>query len=185
MSEVWNRITNFFPGQLLPPHTQRRTLIPYAYLTVTCSGMTEQIPLQFVTRRYFYRFNTGIHFSEKSFADIQHVHVLRGYPGWWKPRSSVFQDYWSKTTLVFRTTEKKIELKRVQIFKFIAHCNIHQASPKNRTQTRAHIPPSFKIIHIYLQQLGCHPVAVVILHVNKTRNWLLLNLSREGYMRSM
>jgi len=26
---------------------------------------------------------------------------------------------------------------------------------------------------------------VVILHVNKTWNWLLLNLSREGYMRSM
>jgi len=34
-------------------------------------------------------------------------------------------------------------------------------------------------------QLGCHPVAVVILHVNKTLNWLLLNLSLEGYMRSM
>ena len=34
-------------------------------------------------------------------------------------------------------------------------------------------------------QLGCHPVAVVILHVNKTWNWLLLNLSPEGYMRSM
>jgi len=28
------------------------------------------------------------------------------------------------------------------------------------------------IIIIYLLQLGCHPVAVVILHVNKTRNWL-------------
>ena len=39
--------------------------------------------------------------------------------------------------------------------------------------------------NIYLLQLGCHPVAVVILHVNKTRNWLLINLSREGYMRSM
>ena len=39
--------------------------------------------------------------------------------------------------------------------------------------------------NIYLLQLGCHPVAVVILHVNKTWNWLLLNLSREGYMRSM
>ena len=26
---------------------------------------------------------------------------------------------------------------------------------------------------------------MVILHVNKTWNWLLLNLSREGYMRSM
>ena len=25
----------------------------------------------------------------------------------------------------------------------------------------------------------------VILHVNKTLNWLLLDLSREGYMRSM
>ena len=39
--------------------------------------------------------------------------------------------------------------------------------------------------NIYLLQLGCYPVAVVILHVNKTWNWLLLNLSREGYMRSM
>ena len=39
--------------------------------------------------------------------------------------------------------------------------------------------------NIYLLHLGCHPVAVVILHVNKTRNWLLLNLSQEGYMRSM
>jgi len=39
--------------------------------------------------------------------------------------------------------------------------------------------------NIYLLQLGCYLVAVVILHVNKTRNWLLLNLSREGYMSSM
>jgi len=38
---------------------------------------------------------------------------------------------------------------------------------------------------MYLLQLGCYPVAVVILHVNKTCNWLLLNLSRQGYMRSM
>ena len=37
----------------------------------------------------------------------------------------------------------------------------------------------------YLLQLGCHQVAVVILHVNKTWNWLLLDLSLEGYMRSM
>ena len=36
--------------------------------------------------------------------------------------------------------------------------------------------------NIYLLQLGCYPVAVVILHVYKTRNWLLLNLSREGYV---
>ena len=39
--------------------------------------------------------------------------------------------------------------------------------------------------YYYLLQLGCHPVAVVILHVYKTGNWLLLNLSLEGYMRSM
>jgi len=31
----------------------------------------------------------------------------------------------------------------------------------------------------------CHPVAVVILHVYIIWNWLLLNLSREGYMRSV
>jgi len=39
--------------------------------------------------------------------------------------------------------------------------------------------------NIYLLQLGCYPVAMVILHVNKTLNWLLLNLSREGYIRNM
>jgi len=39
--------------------------------------------------------------------------------------------------------------------------------------------------NIYLLQLGCYPVAVVILHVNKTLNWLLLILRREGHMRSM
>jgi len=39
--------------------------------------------------------------------------------------------------------------------------------------------------YYYLLQLVCHPVAVVILHVYKTRNWLLVNLSLEGYMRSM
>jgi len=39
--------------------------------------------------------------------------------------------------------------------------------------------------NIYLLQLGCHPVAVVTLRVYKIWNWLLLNLSREGYMRNM
>jgi len=34
--------------------------------------------------------------------------------------------------------------------------------------------------NIYLLQLGCNPVAVVLLHVYKTWNWLLLNLSLEG-----
>ena len=38
--------------------------------------------------------------------------------------------------------------------------------------------------YYYLLQLGCYPVAVVILHVHKTLNRLLLNLSREGYMRT-
>jgi len=40
-------------------------------------------------------------------------------------------------------------------------------------------------IFIYLLQLGCYPVAVIILHVNKIRNWLLLDLSRDGYVRSI
>jgi len=34
--------------------------------------------------------------------------------------------------------------------------------------------------YIYLLQLGCHPVAVVILHVNKTWNWLLLRFKSGG-----
>ena len=34
-------------------------------------------------------------------------------------------------------------------------------------------------------QFVCRPVAVVILHVYKIRNWLLINLSRDGYMRRM
>jgi len=39
--------------------------------------------------------------------------------------------------------------------------------------------------NLYLLQLDCHPVAVVILHVYKIWNWLLISLRREGYMRSM
>ena len=34
-------------------------------------------------------------------------------------------------------------------------------------------------------QLGCHPVAVVIVHVYRIWSWLLVNLSREGYMRGI
>ena len=41
------------------------------------------------------------------------------------------------------------------------------------------------IIIIIINRLGCHPVVVGILHVYKIWNWLLINLSREGYMRSM
>ena len=36
----------------------------------------------------------------------------------------------------------------------------------------------FIYLFIYMQ-LGCHPVAVVILHVNETWNWLLQDLSRD------
>jgi hypothetical protein len=36
-----------------------------------------------------------------------------------------------------------------------------------------------------LLKFGCHPVAVVSLHVYKIWNWWLLNLGWEGYMRSM
>ena len=39
--------------------------------------------------------------------------------------------------------------------------------------------------NIYLLQLGCHPVAVIVSHVYKILNWLLINLSWEGYMKSM
>jgi hypothetical protein len=35
--------------------------------------------------------------------------------------------------------------------------------------------------NIYLLQMGCHPVAVITLHVLT----LITNLLREGYMRSM
>ena len=49
-----------------------------------------------------------------------------------------------------------------------------------------YLPGEFSVNNnIYLLQLGCNPVAVVILHVYKIWNWLLINLSREGYMRSM
>ena len=46
---------------------------------------------------------------------------------------------------------------------------------------------SFNLFYLFicLLQLGCYPVAVVFLHVYKIWNWLLLNLSLEGYMRSM
>jgi len=60
-----------------------------------------------------------------------------------------------------------------------------------------HLPSSLRVIflrtytnlskhnNIYYLLLGCNSVAVVILHVYKLWNWLLINLSREGYMRSM
>ena len=41
------------------------------------------------------------------------------------------------------------------------------------------------IITIIIYCLSCHPVAVVILHVYKILNWLLINLCREGYMKSL
>jgi len=47
-----------------------------------------------------------------------------------------------------------------------------------------HVGDSINNNNIYYLQLGCYPVAMVILHVYKTRNRLLLNLSREGYVRS-
>jgi hypothetical protein len=36
--------------------------------------------------------------------------------------------------------------------------------------------------NIYLLQMGCHPVVVITLHVFPTR---IINLLREGYLRSM
>jgi len=56
---------------------------------------------------------------------------------------------------------------------------------KKRLCVVFHAFTRFNNINIYLLQLGRYPVAVVILHVNKTLNRLLLNLSLEGYMRSM
>ena len=53
------------------------------------------------------------------------------------------------------------------------------------TSTYKHIIIIIIIIIIINLQLVCHPVAVVILHVYRIWNWLLVNLSREGYMRSM
>ena len=94
----------------------------------------------------------------------------------------------------------------------MALCSVHSTSqlPKRSTnRTALHIPTTLQnrsirnekkgrwaaggdvsrctstLSFIYLLQLDCHPVAVVILHVNKTWNWLLLDLSREGYMRSL
>ena len=41
------------------------------------------------------------------------------------------------------------------------------------------------VIIIIIKCKSCQPVAVVILHVHKTWNCLLLDISLEGYMRSM
>ena len=58
------------------------------------------------------------------------------------------------------------------------HCQI---GPKNDKWDGSYIYIYiFIYLFIYLLQLGCYPVAVVILHVNKTWNWLQINLSREG-----
>ena len=50
---------------------------------------------------------------------------------------------------------------------------------------RQHFKALWIVLIFYLLQLSCSPVAVVMLHVYKTRNWLQINLCREGYMRSM
>ena len=47
------------------------------------------------------------------------------------------------------------------------------------THTHTYIYIYIYIYSIYLLQLSCHAVAVVILHVCKMWNWLLLNLSGE------
>ena len=80
MSEVRNR-RKLFP-RANSPTTYTKTHFDTIYLSyrnVQRNGTAN--PLQIVTRRHFYRFNTGIYFGEKSFADIQYVHVLRGNPG--------------------------------------------------------------------------------------------------------
>ena len=75
-------------------------------------------------------------------------------------------------------------LTQHSLFKFV------KINPSKQALSKKNTFPNYALYrnttnNIYLLQLGCHPVAVVILHVNKTWNWLLLNLSREGYMRSM
>jgi len=71
----------FFSGATSPT-TYTKTHFDTIYLSYRNVQQNDTAnPLQFVTRRYCYRFNTGIHFGEKSFADIQYVHVLRGNPG--------------------------------------------------------------------------------------------------------
>jgi len=58
------------------------------------------------------------------------------------------------------------------------------------SQTADNLPILFSVHYLFNSnnnklQMGCYPVAVIILHVYKTWNLLLVNLSREGYIRSM
>jgi hypothetical protein len=86
-------------------------------------------------------------------------------------------------------------------FQTIIHCPSHQRDYKGahdcsfdtlRQMTMTYISQSQRL-RTYNNnnnnnnklQLGWYPVAVVISHVYKIWHWLLLNLSREGYMRSM
>jgi hypothetical protein len=79
MPEVWNW-RKLFPGATSAT-TYTKTHLDTIYLSYRNVQRNDTAnPLQFVTRRHFYRFNTGIYFGEKSFADIQYVDVLGGNP---------------------------------------------------------------------------------------------------------
>jgi len=68
----------------------------------------------------------------------------------------------------------------------ILHLHTERSLTENTTPAhRLNWEYMYIYIYIYLLQLGCYPVAVVILHINKTWNWLLLDLRRESYMRRL
>jgi len=135
MVDEWNRARNagsvesekkfFFPRRLHPPHTQRRIFdtIYLSYRNVQRNDTAN--PLQFVTRKNFYRFNTGIHFGEKNILQIFNTYTsCVKILGDGNHTSQYFKITDQKTISVLWTI-RQIELKRVQIFKYIAHCNIH------------------------------------------------------------
>jgi hypothetical protein len=79
MSEARNGGKNVSQGT---SHTTcTNTQFDSIYLSYRDMQRKDTANLQFVTRRYFYRFNIDIYFGEKSFADIQYARVLGVNPG--------------------------------------------------------------------------------------------------------
>jgi len=67
----------------------------------------------------------------------------------------------------------------------LIHKNLNNNNNNNNNIINFYYFSGLLLLLLLLMKLGCHPVAVVILHVYKIRNRLLIDLSREGYMRSM
>jgi len=131
MSEVWNG-RKIFP-RATSPTTYTKTHFDTIHLYYRNMQRNDTANrLQFVTRRCIYGFNIGIYFGGKIFGRYS----IRTRPAWksWVMETTLLSISKFLIKNSFGALNNKNRSKRVQIFKFIAQCNIHHASPRNGTQ---------------------------------------------------